>query len=127
MRKKLRVSLFAVTAALLIPTSALAASSTLWSGYVTNSFTPTVKAGGSSVSACMSNNPSGNKVTMTMFEVDGKTKWKMTNATTFTGSKGCISKNLSGWKDGDDKKAEVTVKVSSSKGKSVLVKVNNNS
>jgi hypothetical protein len=127
MRKKIKASLFAVTAALLIPTSALAASSTLWSGYVKNTFTPTVKAGGSSVSACMSNNPSGNKVTMTMFEVDGKTKWKMTNAITFTTSSGCISKSLSGWKDGDNKKAEVAVNVSSSKGKAVLVKIKDNS
>jgi len=127
MKKRLKASVMAVTAALLIPTSAFAASTTvLWGGNITDNntgtYTPTVKAGGNNVQACVSNNTSGNTIVATMYEVDEKSSSNM-GSIKFTTTSACISKSLSGWKDGSNNKAEIRVKITSAKKKTVYVSI----
>lgn len=130
MKKRLKASVLAVTAALLIPTTALAAGSpsVLWAGNITDNnkgtYTPTVNAGGSYAQACVSNNTNGNTVVATMYEVDDKYASNM-GSIKFTTTSACIKKSLSGWKDGSNKKAEIKVKIKSAKKKTVYVKLTN--
>lgn len=112
---------------LLIPISALAATSTLWEGNITDknkgTYTPLVSSSGNSIQACFSNNPSSNTIKITPYEIDGSTKTAMDPVVSFTTSNGCVTKSLSGWKDGKEKKAEVRFKIVSTKSKTVYVKV----
>ncbi|MBA9042644.1 hypothetical protein HNP21_005781 [Bacillus aryabhattai] len=114
-------------ATLLIPVSALAATSTLWEGNITDknkgTYTPLVSSSGNSIQACFSNNSSGNTIKITPYEIDDSKKTAMAPVVSFTTSNGCITKSLSGWKDGKNKKAEVRFKIVSTKGKTVYVRV----
>ncbi|WP_374149477.1 hypothetical protein [Priestia megaterium] len=128
MKKKLQFVLMIGLSALLIPTSALAATtSTLWENDILDknkgTYTPIVYSNGKSIEICVSKNPKGNTVKLTPYEVSGSKKTPIGSTMSFSTSSACYSKSLSGLKDGKNKKAEIQAKIVSSKSKTVHVKI----